>query len=952
MKKLLLLCMSFHSIIVAAQQPQTNAPLSNDTLSARVPGMVFEKVGKRTVNANPKVVGVKSAAELRTMNNVSAADTQFLIQLTNYSLNYTQHYQYDPNDQTSIDNGATIIKAGSKVFRAIFPEGIVNVKIFGAKGDGTANDHPAIQSAINTIIGNNNLPRNLYFPKGSYRIDSPLIVYKWTGTDYDFCSINLVGTEASHFSTQTWESRIICSFNNSFAIGFQRARSSKVKGISIEGKFNPPPPGDWMAYYLRPYATWASAYGVRDSRWSPYAGVVFDPFRFINSPPPDGGYPGRAGWYRGSGRIEHSGSSGVIIEECRITGFTCGILISPSEGSKQGDNMIINRCTLERAKVAIASCDRQNKDNYATNNISWDRVHTLFSGDYGLGQGTIPYVNGYNSAGSVVQIFTGIGALFPVTIQGIFAEQLYRIGDISSGSGPVEMIGCNFDFNVSTNPYCIPPTHFTGNNVKFRGCTIRYYDDSANRRLYFKGSNISFDHCWFDKPPFGQFDHNVAHSLPVMEFTECTTFNNELLGWRNIRGKISPGGYKLVEGGTIDIEDAGLLTTSSTGLRSLRIHIEGGSFLKFQAVGKYRVVIDSMQRKGRTTVPAAVARQIAASDYLLFGDGYDSMLGRITAVNYSTGVIDIADVPLSVKTGSFDMVATYYKVLRGFAIGKTTKGSNVIDSVKFGNIFGPPIVGDRAGIGFPEAIITAVGAGTITLSENAYYSRSQDYRPLSSNEKIEVTSFFDPSHANLDAFQQLIPQNTIWKVNNSPVTNRQRVYKFVKGGYIRPKTFGQTLQSVWQLSVDDNPDAFSISEAGNVSIGNSSIDNDARLQVDGDVYTARHIITNPKIAGYSPGPGEGNGGSRNVSGGDVAGKIVINTGSATAKNSIIGTLSFSNKYRSAPYVVLTPGNANAAALSGGAAVFVTTTAATLVLNSGSTALTPSAQYVWYYHVMN
>src|SRR5205823_11432462 len=142
-----------------------------------------------------------------------------------------------------------------------------------------------------------------------------LIVYKWNGSDYNFCSINFIGTEASHFSTQAWESRIICSFNNSFAIGFVRARSSKVKGLSIEGKFNPPPPSDWMAYYQQPYATWASAYGVRDSRFSPYAGIVLDPFRFTNTAPPDGGYPGRSGWNRGTGQMLYSGSSGVIVEE-------------------------------------------------------------------------------------------------------------------------------------------------------------------------------------------------------------------------------------------------------------------------------------------------------------------------------------------------------------------------------------------------------------------------------------------------------------------------------------------------------------------------------------------------------------------------------------------------------------------------------------------------------------
>jgi hypothetical protein len=222
------------------------------------------------------------------------------------------------------------------------------------------------------------------------------------------------------------------------------------------------------------------------------------------------------------------------------------------------------------------------------------------------------------------------------------------------------------------------------------------------------------------------------------------------------------------------------------------------------------------------------------------------------------------------------------------------------------------MVGDRADIGFPEAIITAVGSQSITLSENAYYSRSQDYRPLSQDEKIEVTSFYDPSHANLDGYQQLIPQNTLWRVIHSPFTNNESSYMFVKGGYLHPKTFGQSLQSVWKNVGQENGDASS----------------------------------------YSAGPGEGKGGSRNFTGGDVAGKIIINTGTGTTANAIIGTLSFTNKFGTAPFLVLTPGNANAAALSGGSAIYVSATVSNFTLNSGTVALAASTQYVWYYHVMN
>jgi hypothetical protein len=50
---------------------------------------------------------------------------------------------------------------------------------------------------------------------------------------------------------------------NTFAIGIQQGRSMVIKGLSIEGPFNPGG-GINDAYYKRPFANWASAYGIRD----------------------------------------------------------------------------------------------------------------------------------------------------------------------------------------------------------------------------------------------------------------------------------------------------------------------------------------------------------------------------------------------------------------------------------------------------------------------------------------------------------------------------------------------------------------------------------------------------------------------------------------------------------------------------------------------------------------
>ena len=67
---------------------------------------------------------------------------------------------------------------------------MVNVKDFGAVGDGVADDKPAIQDAINSC-GTNGL---VYFPKGTYRLDSSVYT---TGKLISYIinlEVNFVGT--------------------------------------------------------------------------------------------------------------------------------------------------------------------------------------------------------------------------------------------------------------------------------------------------------------------------------------------------------------------------------------------------------------------------------------------------------------------------------------------------------------------------------------------------------------------------------------------------------------------------------------------------------------------------------------------------------------------------------------------------------------------------------------
>jgi len=73
---------------------------------------------------------------------------------------------------SSIDGG--VLATGTDTVRTLasrFGE-VINVKDFGATGDGTTNDFPFIQAAINYYVQNAPIRPKLYFPAGTYLINS------------------------------------------------------------------------------------------------------------------------------------------------------------------------------------------------------------------------------------------------------------------------------------------------------------------------------------------------------------------------------------------------------------------------------------------------------------------------------------------------------------------------------------------------------------------------------------------------------------------------------------------------------------------------------------------------------------------------------------------------------------------------------------------------------------
>ncbi|TNJ54137.1 hypothetical protein FE784_40075 [Paenibacillus hemerocallicola] len=117
-------------------------------------------------------------------------------------------YALDAGDAASPDNGGTVIVASDGGRWKLCATGIVSVKQFGAKGNGTSDDGANIQAAVSALGG-----KRLFFPKGAYIAASITIASSidWVGegpesvirqkelSNRNFIQVGGIGTQVSLF---------------------------------------------------------------------------------------------------------------------------------------------------------------------------------------------------------------------------------------------------------------------------------------------------------------------------------------------------------------------------------------------------------------------------------------------------------------------------------------------------------------------------------------------------------------------------------------------------------------------------------------------------------------------------------------------------------------------------------------------------------------------------------
>jgi hypothetical protein len=695
---------------------------------------------------------------------------------------------------------------------------MVSAKWFGATGTEAIDNAPLIQEVINMVVRNSSLPRDIYFPPGIYRCDGPVIIYSWNGSNYIACTANLVGNGSAQGANPVDTAILKFNQKNTFGIGIQRGYSCLIEGLTVTGPFNPSF-GDAYNFYTSDFATYATADGMRDKPYSPNAGIVIDPFRFEATIPFEDAYPGYFDWYRGTGGgISHAGSSYCIIRECRVYGFTVDICISPNGVTQQAEDCQVESCTLEVAKVAYSSGQRQTKGNTIRNCRSWDRVHTFLDVvSYGIGaggHGTPPCIAGLNIAGTVKRVFN-VTVQHPVCFENIYCESLGEIGTLVADAGTIAVRNSNFDLN--TNTRYVPTMHVNAYNVEFQSCTIRYYDDLFNKRIFVNGFGNTFQNCWFDVVPLTD-SAIYSQQAQVVAYLNCRSGQNVFFGFDQYMGQTQALNRQFLAYGNMQFTDQGPVVNSPSGavLDTITIRINVPSH-QYSPTIAYNVTVTVNNAAASASFTSSyLATYGRLGDYVVSIDSAQhvaGVIGRITAIDRTTGVVSLSEVPYTTGSGQYNIGYNTIRYIKQAFIGDITAGSNTITNVEYSYSFSttPYGVGDFCPL--IGGIITNVNTSAKTITSTAVSSVTAQgmysgfYTPFPDLEEYLIVSVFEPGYSSVTAaYDKLIPPNAIWTVPPSPYSQPGGVrrWTFTKGGYLSPATVSRIHQAEFIVSMPDN----------------------------------------------------------------------------------------------------------------------------------------------------
>lgn len=392
----------------------------------------------------------------------------------------------------------------------------VDVRDFGAKGDGAADDTRAIQAAIDEALRRRIVA--VHVPPGRYRTTDTIHL----GYGETFVTLALVGAEAPSFAAFTAGTVIVPDRTDRPAINIQGARMSAVRNIGVLGRNHDflarkiaaisgvadPDPANWLDPTIEG--------GLR--RHAPYAAITVDAYA---APPRPGGYPAppQPPWQHDKPAPDARAlSSDVTIERCWIGGFAVGVAVHPADSDGNGDFVRLGGIIFHNCVYGVAIGNSQSR-NVAIRDCSYARVHTFLTNrHFGRGIGTLGGpVDNLSGAYSYQTLDVFAARSGPIVVSALYFESQVRLGVWSNNSAfnePLTFQGGKFGFyetETTLSPGALLECGSYG-AVRFVGCTFH-----GARRVYHPvrgASHVALEACLIAHL-FEHLDENFYRDAPA-----------------------------------------------------------------------------------------------------------------------------------------------------------------------------------------------------------------------------------------------------------------------------------------------------------------------------------------------------------------------------------------------------------------------------------------------------
>jgi hypothetical protein len=346
---------------------------------------------------------------------------------------------------------------------------------FGAKNDGSIDCYASAQKAIN--VANASDIKVVEFFAGDHPLSKGLLIKEGT-----FSSLELRG--AKSYDGGAAGTQLKMTDSTTFCIGVQGARAVKISGFYIRGwgsTFNP----DLGQLITLTNQQFRDQWG-RNTRYSPHAGIVIDPFQ-NGGVPADGGYPGFTSEYTSGNTL----SSNVTIEHCVIRYFIGGIVISPTTATGNGSEIVIDDVHIDRCQYGLTTSQTQSRQVSFTNGVIAQTQINTDGRTFGNQNGPMPTFSNMEF-GYCKQILNFNNGGGDGKISNMYCESVWQLGNWSGNFFTLTFDKCEINFTIPAESGVGDPASIldSGTKVNFFGGAIGY---TTYRPIEFNVKSLNFN---------------------------------------------------------------------------------------------------------------------------------------------------------------------------------------------------------------------------------------------------------------------------------------------------------------------------------------------------------------------------------------------------------------------------------------------------------------------------